>query len=103
MPDPAISAEQVRKIAALARLALTDDQVERFRGDLSAVLAYVERLRELDLSGIEPLANPVDEHNRLRDDEPAAAIPREALLRNAPASEGPFIAVPRVLGDGGES
>lgn len=103
MPDPAISPEQVRKVAKLARLSLTDEQVERFRGELSAVLAYVERLRELELDGVEPLANPCEEPNRLRGDDAAAAMAREVFLRNAPVSEGPFVVVPKVLGDSGES
>lgn len=102
-PPPSITAEQVRKVAALARLAPTDEQIERSRHDLAAILTYIDRLRELDVTGIEPLANPVEEANRLRDDLPSPGLTREALLDMAPAKAGPFVSVPRVLGDAGES
>lgn len=95
---PPLTAEQVRKVAHLARLGLTDEQVERYRGQLGAVLAYVERLRDLDLSDVEPLANPVEETNRLRPDEPGPTLPRQALLDIAPAAEGGLIAVPKIIG-----
>lgn len=98
-PAP-LSAEQVRKVARLARLGLSDEQVERYRTQLAAVLAYVERLRDLDLTGIEPLANPVEETNRLRNDEPGPVLPRQTFLDVAPRTEGPFVAVPKIIGGG---
>lgn len=101
-PAP-LSAEQVRKVARLARLGLSDEQVERYRGQLGAVLAYVERLHDLDLSDIEPLANPVEETNRLRSDEPGPVLPRQTLLDMAPRTEGPFVAVPKIIGGGDEA
>lgn len=99
-PAP-LSAEQVRKVAKLARLGLNEEQVELYREQLGAVLAYVERLRELDLADVEPLANPVEESNRLRPDEPSQALRQQALVDMAPAKAGSFVAVPRILGDAG--
>lgn len=100
---PKISAEQVRRVAALARLAPSEEQIERSRHDLAAVLAYMDRLRELDVQGVEPLANPVEEHNRLREDVPSAGLPQGTLAAMAPATAGAFISVPKVLGGAGES
>lgn len=99
-PAP-LSAEQVRKVAKLARLGLSEEQVELYREQLGAVLAYMERLRELDLADVEPLANPVEECNRLRPDEPSQALSQHALVEMAPATAGSFVAVPRILGDAG--
>ena len=96
----ALTSDQVRKVAALARLAPTDSQVERYRHDLAAVLAYVERLRELAVSDVEPLANPVEESNRLRADEPMPGLPQASLLAIAPAATPPFVSVPKILSDG---
>lgn len=99
-PAP-LSAEQVRKVAKLARLGLSEEQVELYREQLGAVLAYVERLRELDLADVEPLANPVEESNRLRADEPSQGLNQQTLVEMAPAAAGSFVAVPRILGDAG--
>jgi aspartyl-tRNA(Asn)/glutamyl-tRNA(Gln) amidotransferase subunit C len=99
--EKTLSAEYVRKVAALSRLALTDAQVEQYRGQLSGVLGYVQRLRELNLDGVEPLANVGGETNRLDDDVPGPTLSNEALMKIAPESMPPFVKVPKVLGDGG--
>lgn len=109
MADPAasaaLSAVDVRKVAALARLALTDVQVEEYRGRLSAVLAYIDRLRTLDLTDAEPLANVGGSTNRLSDDLPGPQLATSHLLRlcpqPAPDSVGPYIQVPKVIDSGG--
>lgn len=100
MSEP-LSEAYVRKVAKLARLALSDEQVRLYQGQLSAVLGYVERLRELKLEGVDPLANVGETVNRFRDDEPGAMLPNEALMRIAPESMPPFVKVPKVIGDGG--
>ena len=99
--EKTLSAEYVRKVAALSRLALTDAQVEQYRGQLSGVLGYVQRLRELNLEGVEPLANVGGETNRLDDDVPGPTLSNEALMKIAPESMPPFVKVPKVFGDGG--
>lgn len=95
----ALSAADVRRIAALARLEVTDDQCAAYGADLSAVLGYVERLRELDLEGVEPMTNPGDLTNRLAEDEPdeSTGITTDTLMRMAPLTIPPFLAVPRVI------
>lgn len=102
MPDvPRLTPEQVRKVARLARLDLPDDRVARAAAHLDAVLGYVERLASLDLEGVEPLTHVGGEVNRLDDDAPGPTLPPETVARLAPESFGPFIRVPKVLGDGG--
>ncbi|XVJ60978.1 MAG: Asp-tRNA(Asn)/Glu-tRNA(Gln) amidotransferase subunit GatC [Tepidisphaera sp.] len=97
-----LTAAEVAKVAKLARLALSPAEMEAARVSMSAVLGYMDRLRELDLAGVEPLAHVSEgEGNRLRSDEPGQALPVETVKKLAPASIGPFISVPKVIGDGG--
>lgn len=90
-----------RHVAKLARLALDDSALEQHRKDLSAILGYIESLRELNLEGVEPLSHPLDSMNRPDADTPLPGLPTEALMRLAPAADPPFVSVPKVL-DGGE-
>ena len=96
MPDPLPDAE-IRRIARLARLDLSADQVRQYQPQLASILKHVETLQSLDVEGVEPLAHPHDLTNRLAPDEPTPAMPASALLGGAPAIEGRLIAVPRVL------
>lgn len=100
-----LSVEQVRKVARLARLAVSDADAERYRVELAAVLGYVERLGEVDVAGVEPMAHVAGETNRLRPDEPGGTLPNETLMEMAPDADPPFVRVPKVLGsdqgDGG--
>lgn len=89
-----IEREQVQHVAALARLRLSDEEVERMAGELSHVLDHVERIGELDLEGVEPTSHVVPLENVLRPDEPAPSLPRERALEQAPASDGAGFAVP---------
>lgn len=95
-----LSDEDVRRIARLARLALDEGEVADCRERLSAVLGYVERLRTLDLEGVELLVHVGDQANRLAEDEPGPTLPNEVLLRMAPERMGPFVKVPKVLDEG---
>jgi aspartyl/glutamyl-tRNA(Asn/Gln) amidotransferase C subunit len=92
-----LSGDEVRHVAKLARLKLTDQAVEQYRAQLSTILDYVAKLNELDVTGVEPMAHPTDLNNRLDDDVPVGAMPLEDLLKNAPANEDRFLAVPKVL------
>jgi aspartyl-tRNA(Asn)/glutamyl-tRNA(Gln) amidotransferase subunit C len=96
-----LSADYVRKIARLSRLAITDAEVADYQVKLSAVVGYVERLRSLDLAGVEPMANVADSTNRLDADVPGPALPTDALMELAPAVMPPFIKVPKVFEEGG--
>lgn len=93
-PDK-LTIDEVRKVARLSRLALSEEQLAEQSGRLAAVLDYIERLRRLDLEGVEPLANPAEETNRLRDDEPAEGLPTETLMAMAPAKHAPFVTTPK--------
>ena len=91
-----ISREEVLHVAHLARLALTDEEVEHFRGQLSAILEAVGRVSELDLEGVPPTSHPLDLVNVLAEDEPRPSLPREDALANAPDPEDGFFGVPPV-------
>jgi aspartyl-tRNA(Asn)/glutamyl-tRNA(Gln) amidotransferase subunit C len=94
-----IDAEQVRKVAKLARLALTEAEIEEFTGQLGAILGYVEKMNELDTAGVEPLAHCLPISNVLRVDEVRPSLGTELTLSNAPDSDGPFFKVPKILED----
>ena len=79
-----IDREQVLHVARLARLELTDEEVERMAGELSNVLGWVEQINELDLEGVPPTSHVVDVANAVRPDEPRPSLPREVALANAP-------------------
>jgi aspartyl-tRNA(Asn)/glutamyl-tRNA(Gln) amidotransferase subunit C len=79
-----IDREQVLHVAKLARLRLTDDEVERMSGELSTILEAIEQISELDLEGVQPTSHVVDLENVLRPDEPRPCLPRERALANAP-------------------
>jgi aspartyl-tRNA(Asn)/glutamyl-tRNA(Gln) amidotransferase subunit C len=86
-----IEREQVLHVAKLARLRLTDAEVERMAGELSGILAHVDRIGELDLEDVAPTSHVVELENVLRPDEPRPSWPREAVLEQAPdPADGAF-------------
>ncbi len=86
-----IERDQVLHVAKLARLRLTDEEVERMSGELSHILEHVERLNEMDLDDVPPTSHVVDVQNVLRPDEPRPSLPRERALEQAPdAADGGF-------------
>lgn len=91
-----ISEEEVRHVAELARLELTDEELERIGGQLGAILQSIEKIGELDLSGVPPTANPLNLTNVLRPDEPQEELSVEKALANAPEAEGNLFVVPRI-------
>jgi aspartyl-tRNA(Asn)/glutamyl-tRNA(Gln) amidotransferase subunit C len=95
---PRITAEEVRKVATLARLKLTPAQVEHFTEQLAPILAYVDMLGEVDTRDVEPMAHAVELTNVLRDDVPTPSLAREAALQNAPKTDGRTFSVPAILG-----
>ncbi len=102
-PQPAshrLTDEQVRHVAKLSRLTLTNEQAHRFAQQLSSVLDHIAKLNELDVDGVEPMAHAMDMTNVLREDEPTPGLPVEAVLANAPQRSDPFFQVPKVLGEG---
>ena len=91
-----ISEEQVRHVANLARLGLTEEEIKRMGGELGAILDSIEKIRELDLADVSPTANPLNLSNVLRSDEPHPELPREEALAPAPEPAGDLFAVPRI-------
>jgi aspartyl-tRNA(Asn)/glutamyl-tRNA(Gln) amidotransferase subunit C len=79
-----IDREQVLHVARLARLRLSEEEVERMAGELSGILEHVERISELDLDGVEPTSHVIELENVLRPDEPRPSWPREKVLEPAP-------------------
>lgn len=92
-----LSADEVRWVAHLARLELGDAELGTLTRQLSAILDYVEQLRDVPTDGVEPLAHPLAVHNVFRDDTPAPSLPVDAALANAPLRQGDFYSVPAVL------
>jgi aspartyl-tRNA(Asn)/glutamyl-tRNA(Gln) amidotransferase subunit C len=86
-----IDRDQVLHVARLARLELSEDELERMSSELSGILEHVERMNELDLDGVEPTSHVVALENVLRADEPRPSLPREQALEPAPdPAQGAF-------------
>lgn len=102
-PAGALSAHDVRKVARLGRLALTDEQVEAYRTQLATVLMYVERLRDVEVAGVEPMPHVGEGVNRLDDDVPGPTLETSVLMDMTAQTMPPFVRVPKVLGDEGSA
>jgi aspartyl-tRNA(Asn)/glutamyl-tRNA(Gln) amidotransferase subunit C len=89
-----IDREQVLHVARLARLRLSDEEVERMAAELSNILEHIERISELDLDGVPPTSHVVDVANALRPDEPRPCLPRDVALAEAPATQDGGFLVP---------
>ena len=95
----AVTLEDVRYVAQLARLTFTTDEEEKLVHDLNAILHYMEQLNRLETSTVEPLTHVMEHGNVLREDVLIPSLPREEVLRNAPARTDAFFRVPKVIGD----
>ncbi len=94
-----ISRDEVAHLARLARLALTDDELDSFAGQLDAILAHVGQIQAVDVGGVEPTGNPLKDVNVTRPDTVAPSLTQDEALAQAPkAADGRF-AVPRILGE----
>ncbi len=94
MPIPS---EEVRRIAALANLEFSSDDIERFSHDLSRILDYVDQLKEVDVEGVEPLVHVFDRRGGGRPDEVGKCLPVDIALQGAPARQDNLFRVPRVV------
>jgi len=94
-----LTRDQVAHIAGLARLRLSEDEQDRMTRELGEVLGYVEKLRELDTSGIEPTAHAIPLETPLRPDEAAEPLASELAVSNAPARDGSAFVVPKVIAE----
>ena len=98
MPER-ISAAEVAHVAGLARLYLTDDELDRFAGQLGDVLEHAADVAALDTAGVPPTAHPLPVQNVFRADEPRPGLDRDEVLAMAPAAEDGRFRVPRILGE----
>lgn len=89
----------VRYVATLARIALTDEEVDRFGAQLGDLLAHVNALGELDTAPVAATAQVVESRNVLRADLPAPSLERETVLSQAPQRQGDFFRVPRIIAE----
>ena len=92
-----VSPDQVRHIAKLARIAMSDAELEKLVPELNAIIGWVEQLSEVDTEGVEPLATVVEQKLRLRADVVDDGGCRDAVLANAPDAQHGFFAVPKVI------
>ena len=97
----ALSRQEVAKVASLARLAVSESDLDRMTGELSKIVGFVSQLAELDTEKVPPLAHPLDTDNVFRDDVPAASLTTAQALQSAPRHDGECFLVPAVLGESG--
>ena len=91
-----LTSQDVRKVASLARLKVSDAEVESLLGDLTAILDYIDVLNEVDTTGIQPMVHAVELHDVLRADVVVESLPRAEALRNAPRTDGEYFLVPAI-------
>ena len=87
----------VRRIARLARIAVSDDEVPHLQGELNAILAFVEQLNEVDVEGVEPMTSVTPMVMKKREDRVSDGGYADEIVRNAPATEDNFFLVPKVV------
>lgn len=97
MSDPKISLDEVRRVAVLARLAMTDDELSRMQHDMDAILGYVAELDAIDVRGVEPTFHAVPTDAPMRPDVVGLSLPVGEALSQAPESEADGFAVPKVI------
>lgn len=95
----AVTKKEVEKIAELARLKFSDEELESFTPQMNEILSYMDKLNELDTENVKPLSHPVEQTNVFRDDIVKSSISNQDALKNAPAKDDVHFKVPKVIGD----
>ena len=95
--QPKITMQEVEHVARLARLELSGAEKERMRLELDGILSYIDKLRALDTTGVEPTSHAVPLTNVLRDDVEKPSLPRDEMLANAPDRNRELFRVPRII------
>lgn len=98
--DLKIERMEVEHVAALARLRLSEEEIDKFTGQLDGILTYFEMLSSLDTSDVESTAHVIEITNAFRDDEARASYPPDKILENAPECENQYFRVPRIVDSG---
>jgi aspartyl-tRNA(Asn)/glutamyl-tRNA(Gln) amidotransferase subunit C len=92
-----VDKDTVKRVARLARIAVSDAEAEALKGDLNTILGFVEQLNEVDVTGVEPMTAVIPMRARMRDDVVTDGGRADAVVANAPAREGHFYVVPKVV------
>jgi aspartyl-tRNA(Asn)/glutamyl-tRNA(Gln) amidotransferase subunit C len=95
----AVTKKDVEKIAELARLKFSEEELENFTPQMNEILSYMDKLNELDTENVKPLSHPVEQTNVFREDELKPSISTEEALKNAPSKDEHHFKVPKVIGD----
>jgi len=93
----ALSKQTVEYVANLARIELKNEELDKISKQLESIVSFIDKLSALDVKEIEPTSNILQINSVLREDEPKPSLPLDKTLANAPAKEGPFFAVPKVI------
>jgi aspartyl-tRNA(Asn)/glutamyl-tRNA(Gln) amidotransferase subunit C len=94
-----VTKNDVEKIAKLAKLKFSEEELENFTPQMNEILNYMDKLNELDTENIEPLSHPVEQTNVFRDDKLKTSVSTEDALKNAPSKDEQYFKVPKVIGD----
>ena len=92
-----LNRKDVEHVALLSRLELSEQELDKFTGQLDAILEYIDVLNQVDTSAVEPMAHVLEIRNVMRSDEVQPSLPREAALQNAPEAEDGFFKVPKIV------
>ena len=95
-----LSHDDIRKVASLARLEFSEAELAQFTEQLGKIVSFVEQLGEVDISGVAPLAHPLEIHSVMRPDQRSPSLERDAALANAPSHDDEFFLVPPVMARG---
>ena len=98
MSEQHLTVEQVRHVARLARLALPEEKLQTYAGQLASILHYIDKINQVDTRDVEPMAHALPVKNVLRGDVPEPGLPIDAVLQNAPQTDGRIFKVPKVIG-----
>ena len=97
MKKRSITSDEIKKLAALSKLSISDDEIDTYSQQLSNILDYVSQLENVDTQNVEPLLNVLDQVNDSKPDEPQPSITQKLALKNAPKTSGAFFQVPEVI------
>ncbi|MED3574060.1 Asp-tRNA(Asn)/Glu-tRNA(Gln) amidotransferase subunit GatC [Cytobacillus praedii] len=92
-----ISPDQVKHVANLARLAITEEETEKFTNQLDAIISFAEQLNEINTDGVEPTSHVLDLKNVMREDIPQEGLPQSEVLKNAPEHQDGQVKVPSIM------
>jgi aspartyl-tRNA(Asn)/glutamyl-tRNA(Gln) amidotransferase subunit C len=96
----ALTRDDVKKVAVLARLKLSEAEIDSLTTQMGKILGFVESLNEVQTEGVEPMVHAMELRNVFREDEARPSLPREAALQNAPKTDGKYFLVPQILDAG---